>query len=66
MKQCLSCQGTYEPLSADGVPYFHVCSPITAVRVERNGREMLVELAALKDTDVVRAQRAGAGRARGD
>lgn len=60
MNRCLSCGGTYDPISADGVPYFHVCPPITAVRAERNGKPVLVELAALRDSDVVNVQRDGA------
>ena len=33
-KQCNECHGTYEDIGRDGVPYFHVCPPITLVQVK--------------------------------
>lgn len=27
--ECQSCGGTYDSISGDGVPYFHVCSPLS-------------------------------------
>jgi hypothetical protein len=28
MRSCRSCRGTYQPVGADGVRYFHVCPPL--------------------------------------
>lgn len=33
MQKCNACGGTYEPVSADGVPYFHVCPPSSVADV---------------------------------
>lgn len=32
--RCNSCQGEYDDVSASGVPYFHVCPPVTVVSVK--------------------------------
>lgn len=58
-RQCNACQGIYETVSADGVPYFHVCAPISAVAVERNGKAILVPVAAVQPADVITVIRAG-------
>lgn len=34
MVQCLSCGGRYEPIGADGVPYAHVCPPLSAFELD--------------------------------
>lgn len=31
--ECLSCHGTYDPIQGDGVLYFHVCPPLSAVEL---------------------------------
>ncbi len=42
--RCNSCQGTYEDLSADGVPYYHACPPLTLTYVALpGGKEHLLE-----------------------
>jgi len=56
-KQCQACMGVYEAIGDDGLPYFHVCPPITCAVVKRNGRVGLVPIARLQDTDLVRVQR---------
>lgn len=33
MVKCNACNGTYEPIGADGVRYFHVCPPLSAVEL---------------------------------
>lgn len=36
MKRCNTCKGTYRELSADGVPYFHVCPTVVVVKTKDN------------------------------
>lgn len=60
-KRCRACSGVYEPTGSDGVPYYHVCPPITLVAVQRDGKAQRVPLAELQPTDSVRVQR-GADR----
>lgn len=33
--RCNACGGTYTPVQADGMQYFHVCPPVEAVRVQQ-------------------------------
>ena len=35
--RCNICQGEYDDVGADGVPYFHACPPIARVRIRRDG-----------------------------
>ena len=55
--QCNTCKGIYEPMGLDGVPYYHVCPPITVVAVLRDGVTQFVPLADLKPADIVVARR---------
>lgn len=55
--QCQTCFGVYESFGADGLPYFHVCPPVTCAVVKRDGRVGLVPLRRLLPTDIVRVQR---------
>ena len=57
LKRCNTCGGEYEDRGADGMLYFHVCPPITRVRVKRDGEAQTVDLADLRDTDLVRVLR---------
>lgn len=59
-KQCVTCGGVYEPISRDGLPYFHACPPITCVAVTRAGKAGLVPITKLAPTDMVRVERSGA------
>ena len=34
MVQCNTCGGTYEPVQADGMRYFHVCPPLSAPELQ--------------------------------
>ena len=56
-KQCNSCRGIYDDVSADGVPYAHVCAPITFVAIERDGAAQAVPLTELQPTDVIVVKR---------
>lgn len=58
--KCQSCNGVYESLGPDDVPYTHACGPVTRVAIERGGVAQLVDLAAVRDTDVLTVQRNGA------
>lgn len=49
--RCISCQGEYDDVGADGVPYFHACPPIARVRIRRDGQALTVDLADLLPTD---------------
>ena len=60
LMKCNSCGGEYQDVSADGVPYFHSCPPVTRCRVKRNGAWIDVELAAVVPTDIVKVKRNGA------
>lgn len=60
-KRCKACGGVYDQLGSDGVPYYHVCPPITLVAVQRDGTAQRVPLPELRPTDSVRVQR-GADR----
>jgi hypothetical protein len=41
--RCNSCRGTYSDLSADGVPYFHACAPVTRTYIRQGqGPETLL------------------------
>lgn len=31
--QCVTCGGVYDPVAADGLPYFHACPPLRKLRV---------------------------------
>jgi len=33
MVKCLTCGGVYSPVLPDGLPYFHVCPPLSAVEL---------------------------------
>ena len=55
--RCNECRGEYDDASPDGVPYAHVCPPITRVKVKRDGQPRRVDLADLRDTDLIRVQR---------
>jgi len=59
-KRCNTCGGEYDELTTDGMLYFHVCPPITRVRVIRDGQDQRVDLAELRATDRVRVRRDGA------
>lgn len=50
---CSTCGGVYPPLASDGTPSVHVCAPITEARVERDGSELTVLWADVRDTDRV-------------
>lgn len=58
--RCKSCHGEYDPISRDGVPYFHACPFVTTVRVERGGAPIDVPLTDVRDTDLLIVERAGA------
>lgn len=60
MVRCNVCGGTYEPMGADGLRYFHACAPATRRRVTRAGVPMDVPLPQVLPTDTVTVLRAGA------
>lgn len=33
MNKCNTCNGTYEPIGADGLQYFHVCPPLSVLEL---------------------------------
>lgn len=37
MVKCRTCNGTYEPLQADGTRYYHACPPLERATVDRLG-----------------------------
>ena len=47
--RCDTCGGEYDDTAADGTPYAHVCPPVTRVRVRRDGQELDIELAELRE-----------------
>lgn len=55
--KCATCAGEYASDMLDGSRYFHVCPPITLVRVSRGGRAVDVPLPELVATDVITVQR---------
>jgi hypothetical protein len=55
--RCNSCQGEYDDVSEDGVPYFHACPPVLRVRVTRDGQAQTVDLADVRPTDTVLVRR---------
>jgi hypothetical protein len=55
--RCNTCQGEYDDVSDDGVPYFHACPPVTRVRVKRDGEASTVDLGDVRPTDTVRVRR---------
>lgn len=55
--QCKACNGVYEALSADNVPYAHVCPPRSLVHVKRAGAWTDIDLASLAKTDTVIVRR---------
>jgi len=59
MLKCTACGGVYEPAQPGGLHYFHACSPLSRVRVERAGAPMDVPLSDLKPTDTIEVVRAG-------
>jgi hypothetical protein len=59
MVECLSCGGRYENTLPDGTRYFHVCPPVPALKVSRQGAEVLVALHLVRRTDIVRVSRDG-------
>jgi antitoxin (DNA-binding transcriptional repressor) of toxin-antitoxin stability system len=60
MVKCLSCGGTYEPIGADGLRYYHACPPVTRRHVVRAGAPLDVPLDEVQPTDTVTVLRAGA------
>lgn len=60
LMKCKACGGEYQDTTAGGVRYFHVCPPVTHVRVERGGQWTDVPLADLRATDAINVSRAGA------
>ena len=59
MVTCKACSGTYEPIGADGIRYFHTCPPLTVVTVEREGAAVTVSLIDLLDSDLRTVRRDG-------
>lgn len=57
LKRCNTCGGEYDDVLRDGLLYFHTCPPITRVRVLRDAQRQVVDLADVRPTDTVRAQR---------
>lgn len=57
MTRCKACGGVYEPIGSDGVPYYHICPPVTLVAVQRDGKAQRVPLPELLPSDSVRVQR---------
>ena len=57
MKLCQACSGTYEPIGADGVRYFHTCPPVVCLVVTRDGVRKTVRLADVQKTDLVKVRR---------
>lgn len=57
MVQCQSCGGTYEPIGANGIRYFHTCPPVVCLVVTRDGQRINVRLSDVKATDVVKVRR---------
>lgn len=56
-RQCLECQGVYEPHNQDGTDYFHTCPPLTLVPVTRGGAKIGVPVSDLRPTDTVTVRR---------
>lgn len=44
MVQCQSCGGTYEPIQADGMEYYHRCPPLSAAELQQAVDDGRVEL----------------------
>lgn len=42
--ECLTCHGTYEPVTADGNQYFHVCPPLSVAELGKAVAEQRVTL----------------------
>lgn len=59
MVKCNACGGVFEPVTPDGLRYFHTCPPIVGVAVTRGGVAQTVPLSDLRDTDSVTILRAG-------
>lgn len=59
MVECVACGGRYEPISGNSIRYFHVCPPKTLQWVKRNGAPLEVDLADVRETDIVPITRNG-------
>lgn len=59
--QCNTCKGEYDTMTADGLTYYHVCPPVTAVRATRqDGSKALVAIEKLSPVDTIRVRRGDA------
>jgi hypothetical protein len=57
--RCNTCQGEYEDVGPDGMAYFHVCPPVTLVRVRfEDGSELEQPLRAFKGLTIAADQAA--------
>jgi len=52
--RCNTCQGEYDTVAADGLPYMHVCPPVLGVKVRHaDGTRAIVALEAVAVDDQV-------------
>lgn len=58
MVRCLSCGGTYAPILADGMQYFHVCPPLTRAELEAAVHAGALTLPKGETVDEAHARRA--------
>jgi hypothetical protein len=56
MVRCLTCGGTYEPTTADGMQYFHACPPLGLSELRDALRDNTVQLSRV-DRQRLRAAR---------
>lgn len=58
--KCRACGGEYDTDQPGGFLYFHVCPPLSRIRVTRGGVEQDVAADSVRPTDTVKVRRAGA------
>lgn len=61
--QCETCKGTYAPIGADNVPYFHACPPIVdpvtlAVTPRPDARDENIRVMGYDDKGAIREMKA--------
>jgi hypothetical protein len=52
-RRCNACNGEYEDIGLDNMPYFHACPPVTVARVTRAGRSQTVPVSDVRATDQI-------------